>query len=237
MPPRPEVSESKVIEAATELFLAEGLTGVTVEDIALRAGVARRTVFNRFGSKEAIFDAVLDRHWARYDSALDTLGIPDDAMDVAEALRRIGQSIVEFNLTTRQADFARLVIAEGGRQPELVGKVFGRGRGRALEAFEAWLARMVDEGRLGPLDPALAALQFLGLIQEPLVWPLVTRTPVPGIEPDRVVDGAVELFLARYGAPPSGDRRRSAPATKRRRAMTDHTASTTPNGHAPDANP
>ena len=82
-------------------------------------------------------------------------------------------------------------------------------RSRALQLFAGWLSSQVREGVLDCPNVELAALQFLGLIQEALVWPVVTRTPPPPLDPQEVIDSAVDMFLARYatGRARSGLRR------------------------------
>lgn len=51
-------TEARIVAAAAELALERGARGVTMDDIAERADVARRTLFNRFASKEAVLAAV-----------------------------------------------------------------------------------------------------------------------------------------------------------------------------------
>ena len=48
----------KVMEAAAESFAADGLD-VPLEDIARRAGVRAGTIYNRFGGREGLLDAVV----------------------------------------------------------------------------------------------------------------------------------------------------------------------------------
>jgi AcrR family transcriptional regulator len=62
MPVRPATrsddSRSAILEAAERLFAARGLQDVTMSEVADAAGVARATVFNQFGSKHALVDAI-----------------------------------------------------------------------------------------------------------------------------------------------------------------------------------
>ncbi|MDT5317340.1 MAG: hypothetical protein QOE74_6360 [Mycobacterium sp.] len=51
--------------AATESVAANGFHGVSMEDVALRAGCSRATVYRRVGGKEAIRDVVLNQAVAR----------------------------------------------------------------------------------------------------------------------------------------------------------------------------
>lgn len=53
--------EALLIDAADEVLRRDGLTGVTVRAVATQAGVAPMGVYNRFGSKDALVDALLIR--------------------------------------------------------------------------------------------------------------------------------------------------------------------------------
>ena len=60
-----------ILEAAQRLFAARGLDDVTMAEIAEAAGVARATVFNQFGSKHALVDAITADVLAGYVMLLD----------------------------------------------------------------------------------------------------------------------------------------------------------------------
>lgn len=51
-------SRAAILEAAQPLFASRGLHDVTMAEVAAAAGVARATVFNHFGSKHALVDAM-----------------------------------------------------------------------------------------------------------------------------------------------------------------------------------
>lgn len=53
--------EALLIDAADEVLRRDGLAGVTVRAVATQAGVAPMGVYNRFGSKDALVDALLIR--------------------------------------------------------------------------------------------------------------------------------------------------------------------------------
>ncbi len=70
----------RVLNAASELFYREGITGVGVAAIAEAAGVTKKTLYDSFGSKDALIAAYLqDRHdtwWAYLEDKLRTAGPP-----------------------------------------------------------------------------------------------------------------------------------------------------------------
>jgi AcrR family transcriptional regulator len=55
-------NRERVLHAARELFDERGVERVTMEDVARRAGVAKGTVFHRFGDRTGLALALLDEH-------------------------------------------------------------------------------------------------------------------------------------------------------------------------------
>src|SRR5271166_3392818 len=51
----------RILVAGTELFLAEGYGSTTIEAVAARAGVSKRTFYDRFDDKSVLFAAVVHR--------------------------------------------------------------------------------------------------------------------------------------------------------------------------------
>src|ERR1700761_5661204 len=52
-----------IVGAAIEEFLAAGYDATSMDRIAARASVSKRTVYNHFPSKEALFAAILHQLW------------------------------------------------------------------------------------------------------------------------------------------------------------------------------
>src|SRR5678815_821106 len=57
--PRVVRSRAAVVDAARTLFLRKGYAGTTMEEIAAQAGLTKRTVYNNYGDKEALFREVV----------------------------------------------------------------------------------------------------------------------------------------------------------------------------------
>ena len=55
------VTRDRVMEAAEELIMAGEFAQATVSDLADKAGVARATIFSRFGSKLGVLEALAVR--------------------------------------------------------------------------------------------------------------------------------------------------------------------------------
>ena len=68
-----EQRRESILEAATEVFAAAGYRGAKVSDVAARLGVTEPVIFQNFGSKAALFSAVLDRLASDLHSEMDAL--------------------------------------------------------------------------------------------------------------------------------------------------------------------
>ncbi|MFI8524096.1 TetR/AcrR family transcriptional regulator [Promicromonospora sukumoe] len=82
-----------LVGAATELFLDRGVAATSVDDIAARAGVARRTFFLHFPAKEDVLFHYLEGHVRRAVGALDDL--PDGA-DAAQGVDAVLGALVDL---------------------------------------------------------------------------------------------------------------------------------------------
>lgn len=67
----------RILDAATRVYAQHGFRGATTRLIANEAGVNEVTIFRTFGSKAALFEALLQLHAARAPMPL----LPDDPID------------------------------------------------------------------------------------------------------------------------------------------------------------
>jgi len=63
-------ARERILKAAEELFIESGFDGVSVNDVAVRAGVAKGLVFYYFNNKKELFDSVLDMYYTAQAGAL-----------------------------------------------------------------------------------------------------------------------------------------------------------------------
>jgi AcrR family transcriptional regulator len=192
------------LDAAQALFLRHGYAGVNLERIAERAGVARQTLYNRFGSKEALFRAMLARHWAGLSAPTvpalrgDAPGKPPSA---EASLREFASAIIDFIDATDQIDFIRLVIAESRQSPWIAEEFYRIGKAPLFRHLVDRLDDLVADSLLACPSTELAAHQFFGLIQEVTLWPRVMAigAAAEGLpDAQTVVDEAILMFMARY---------------------------------------
>lgn len=78
--PRLTPGAQRILEVASELFYRDGVHAVGVDTIAAESGVTKRTLYNRFGSKEHLVAIYLrarhDEWWARLEARIDEAAWP-----------------------------------------------------------------------------------------------------------------------------------------------------------------
>ena len=202
-PAQPTLSAQKhsdIIDAAVALFCEEGFDATSMDRIAQRAAVSKRTVYNHFPSKEALFQECVSVLLARMDAQAHAGDDPD--APVAERLRAYASRKLRTALDPEAVATTRALMAEVIRDPVLARSLSGPfAAGTALRSL---LREETARGRLAvpDADLDLACLQLTEMLKGPLFWPLLMgfRDAPSEAEIARVVDDAVTMFLARYGA-------------------------------------
>ncbi|MFE2559642.1 TetR/AcrR family transcriptional regulator [Streptomyces sp. NBC_00090] len=195
-----------VVRAARDLFLREGF-GVGMDAIAAEAGVSKVTVYNHFGSKEALFTAVvagaLDEPLAGGERTegpdLALLVAAEGPAELKAALTDAGRA---WARAVRADDEARalrtLVATELHRFPELGRAWRAHGPAGHHPAVADALRTLADRGLLEIPDLEVAVLQLYSLLVFPQMVFEQYGTELTEELGERLVTDGVEMFLRRY---------------------------------------
>ncbi|WP_068116279.1 TetR/AcrR family transcriptional regulator [Tropicimonas marinistellae] len=190
----------QVVEGAREVFLQDGFEGASVDDIARAAGVSKATLYSYFPDKRLLFLEVAKAGCCQkaYDAVqeIDADRAPEDVLMAAAT-----QMMCFFLSDIGRAAF-RVVIAESERFPELGREYWLNGPARAREVLIAYFDKAIPRGELKIDDLELAADQFIELCKVDLFPRLLMGLDqeFSAAEHERIARGAVEMFMARYGA-------------------------------------
>lgn len=188
-----------IMAATVRLLLQRSSETISMADIAAEAGVSRRTVFNQFATKETVIEQALGQVWRRIGIAEITDAI-DAVADPVATMTRIGHAITGFWLDGESIPIARMAIRESFAHPNLTAQYVELGKRPVTRAIIRYIATLAEREQLDVTDPDLAARQFIGLINEPLVFLQILGQPETH-DPKhirRVVEEAVRIFFLRY---------------------------------------
>ncbi|MFI7632780.1 TetR/AcrR family transcriptional regulator [Nonomuraea sp. NPDC049400] len=168
-------TRQKVFRSAVELIAELGYAATTVDAIAERAGVAKGTVFYNFGSKEGLFEALLEHSISKLAEALAGADTGESALDALD-------SVVLGQLTffEEHGAFARVLLAEMWHTvwQEAVAKL----RQRALSVYANVLRRAAANGEIrADLDVETAATAVFGMV-------LTVAIERRALHPDRPIE-------------------------------------------------
>jgi AcrR family transcriptional regulator len=175
--PRSTEADRAIIDAVLEEVIAEGIDGMSIEQVAARAGVAKATVYRRWPNKEALLlDAVTG-----VEVELPTLtgvSVRDDLVLLVDSMRRR----VADAMQPGESIASRLypcMIAEGTRHPEIAAKYKQRVVEQRREAVRTVLRRGIANSELrGDLDiETMLLLVIAPMLVQMYMWSAGAELP------------------------------------------------------------
>lgn len=184
----------ELLDKALEQFVEKGFERATIDGIATAAGMAKRTVYLRYGDKTQLFKAALQRAIEAWIVPVDRLRAAETD-DVDETLLRIGQILVTNIMSPAGLQLLRITNAESGQTPEIGQFTYKQGTAPTLAYLADVIRRKVRiAGRAVP-DADEAAYAFLALVVGGPASMLAWGIPLDKHLIERRTRYAVHLFL------------------------------------------
>ena len=189
----------QVLEGARTIFMRDGFEGASVDDIVRAAGVSKATLYSYFPDKRLLFLEVAKIECQAQSkaaaSSIETLG------DIREALTTAAGRMVRFFTSPVGMQVYRIVVGESQRFPEVGREFYDSGPAVVREILRDMLQKGMDDGKLKIDDLDLATDQFPELCKAGIHLQLAIglRSSVSEEEIDRVIAGAVDMFMCKYG--------------------------------------
>ncbi len=156
---RTDTKES-LLGATLKLISSRGYLGATTREIAREAGVSELTLFRHFGSKERLFEEMLNRYTflPRLRELLPGLeGLPCD-----EALMSVGIRFLE-TLKERKS-LVMIMFSEMNIYPEKIRMVHKRFIDEMIMTLATYFRRLQKRGLLRKFSHTTGARAFLGMV-------------------------------------------------------------------------
>ncbi|SES04906.1 DNA-binding transcriptional regulator, AcrR family [Tranquillimonas rosea] len=190
----------QVLEGAREVFLNDGFEGASVDDIAKAACVSKATLYSYFPDKRLLFTEVAKCECRRQaEEAVTRIDMSRPPRDV---LAEAGRHMIRFYLSDFGQRVFRICVAESDRFPDLGESFYDSGPRLVEKRLTDYFQLAMSRGELAIDDLPLAAHQFAELCKVELFPRIVfgVQATFTTDEIERVLTGAVDMFLARYGA-------------------------------------
>lgn len=155
-----------ILSAAGAVFFERGFEAATTLEIASRARTSKRALYELFGSKEQLLDALIRESSQQMQAPLE-LASPDSREALLETLRQFGHRFLEQLFHPRRTAMYRLAIAEAFRSGKVAIELEAAGRQPVVEAMTRFLAQAARNRLVRAEDIELLAAAFFGILVGP----------------------------------------------------------------------
>jgi AcrR family transcriptional regulator len=185
-------TRQQILQAAAEVFTAQGFAGATTRGIAETAGVSELTLFRHFGSKKNLFLETVRLHSALpgIEQALTKQMSGDPRSD----LILIGVHLLKTLIVRREVILMTFYEAE--RLPELRQLIIQVPQAQR-SMLSGYLSKLAEQDLIRSLDPEITAQAFLGMLFAYAVYQTLEIDPTSQSETQirSRVETFVDIFL------------------------------------------
>jgi len=196
---RPKAADAEarlhdLMDTAARLILEKGYSKVSLELIAREARVAVRTIYVKFGGKEGLFKAILQRRRVEMFGSMERL--EDTRRPMRDALLDFGMRLHNMLSDPSATALYQIIIAEAHANPALAEAFFDAGPRLTREMLARYFARADVRAQLRvQIAPERLAIQFINCIMgDQLKLFLFESRCAAATNPQQVEEG-IDLFL------------------------------------------
>lgn len=190
---------TRMVAAATQLFLKDGYDKTSIDAILERSGGSKATLYAYFPTKQDLFRAVIEDVLVSGRRVL-----PDPQRDDIDGmLVDFGVDRLNVIFSERHRAVLRLIIAERERFPDLARLYYERAPQRGHRLLVQYLDDLNRAGRLAIDDTDEASEFFIGmLLHRWYKQLLLLDVPTPSdVDIKRRAERTVQMFLRAYRRP------------------------------------
>ncbi|WNG34178.1 TetR/AcrR family transcriptional regulator [Archangium violaceum] len=180
---------AEILAAATKEFADRGYAGATTAGIARLAGVTQPLVHHHFGSKQGLWDAVIEELFKELHTLIQETLREVEGLDRRTRLAHLLRTAVFFS--GRRPEFSRLVRTESSAGGEAFDVIFDKWRKGPMAFLLNELSAATEEGTLRPIDSKFAYFALIGAITQPFAEPRAAQRSFE-------LDMRDERVIARY---------------------------------------
>jgi TetR/AcrR family transcriptional regulator len=160
-------TEQKILEAAKKIFLAKGLDGARMQDIADEAGINKAMLHYYFRSKDKLFEQIFTEVAGHFIPKI--IAILEAEKTVFEKIEMFCREYISQVIQTPYVPI--FILNEINKQPEAFLKKVLNIRKPPVEAFVKQLEKEAKQGIIKRTDPLQLLLNVLSLC----IFPFVAR--------------------------------------------------------------
>lgn len=183
-----------LLDLALEVFLEKGFELATIEEIAAKVSMTKRTVYGLYPDKRALFRAAVMRAIERWIVPVERLRAVESD-DLEATLRAIARIRLENAVSPAGLRLQRIINAESYRFPEIHELAYEHGQLPTIDYLADLFRRHHRAGTIRVTKPEYAASAFLSMVIGGPVRAIVLGRDIDPSELEERVRYCVRLFL------------------------------------------
>ena len=191
-------TKERILDAALEMFSQNGYAGTNIRELSASLGLVKSGVYKHFESKEAIWNALLDKMIAYYEEHFGSAEHLPRVPDTLEELVRMTMQMVNITVRDERIVMTRKLLSieqfRDERARDLATKHFLTG---LTDMFTRLFRGMMDKGLLRNDDPKMLAFAYIAPISA--LIHLCDREPEKTEETLKQVEAFSRHFVRTYG--------------------------------------
>jgi TetR/AcrR family transcriptional regulator len=157
---RSQATRAAILAAAAGIFAKKGLAGARTDPIAAAAGVNKAMLYYYFKSKDGLYEAVVEDHFAEFNrQAIQVLSAPGSAR--AALLRYVNLHVDFISQRHQSAPLFQQMTMSGHKFLKRLVRRYFAARGEALGNV---ITRGIRQGEFRQVDPFQTSVSIIGLI-------------------------------------------------------------------------
>jgi len=185
-----------ILDGAIDVFIDMGYELASMDKIAETAGVSKRTVYNHFGSKENLFQVVINDFLEQRQN-LKTI-IYDAEKPLEEQLTAFAKAEIFLIDSPRRLGLSRFLTITFLKDIEYARETVSK-YPPSHNMLLDWLEAAKKDGKIKADNLLLSARVFYALVEGALTWPALFVDDIKYINFEPMINEVVQTFLARYG--------------------------------------
>ena len=190
--------KAAIVDAAIDMFQKNGFQGTSMDAIAQLAEVSKRTVYNHFPSKQALFEHIAQTVWETANQA--TMATFNPVEDIQPQLLALAMQELALVGDESFLRLSRVLMAEFIHEPNMAQTILVRFN-KEESSLTQWMQQAKQHEQLHIEDAEQAGAQFHSLIKAQAFWPQIMfgQESIPKAQHKQFAQQVCTMFLAVNG--------------------------------------
>lgn len=187
---------ASILDGAIDVFISTGYELASMDRVAETAGVSKRTVYNHFGSKENLFQSIVDDFLAQRQCLKTITYNPNKSLEeqllafanaeifLINSPRRLGLSRFLTMVFLKDIKYARETVA---KYPP------------SYNMLLDWLKDAAKDNKIKSDNLLLTARVFYAMVEGAITYPALFSEGINKLVVEPMLGEIITTFLARYG--------------------------------------